>query len=284
MTSSPREATLLDQVLESYCGTSDPRWNALAAALIRHLHEFVDEVKLTPQEWMTAIQFLTDTGKKCVGPRQEFILLSDVLGVSSAVDDISNSGSGGVTESALLGPFYAEGSVPVQRGADIALDGEGEPLIVQGRVLDRRGTPIPGAQLDIWHTAANQLYAVQDPRQPAMNCRGKLLADADGRFEFRTRKPVAYPIPTDGPVGQLLSKSGRKPMRPAHIHFIVSAPGYRPVTTQVFTHDDAYIDADAVFGVKPSLLAKYQRNTDPALNCAWLLRYDFVLDEERASQ
>jgi hydroxyquinol 1,2-dioxygenase len=284
MTTSPRETTLLDQVLEAYCGTSDPRWNVIAAALIRHLHEFVDEVKLTPQEWMTAIQFLTDTGKQCVGPRQEFILLSDVLGVSSAVDDISNSASGGVTESALLGPFYAEGSVPVERGADIALDGEGERLVVQGRVLDRRGMPIPGAQLDIWHTAANQLYAVQDPRQPAMNCRGKLLADADGHFEFRTRKPVAYPVPTDGPVGQLLSKSGREPMRPAHIHFIISAPGYQPVTTQVFTHDDAYIDADAVFGVKPSLLAKYHRNTDRALNCDWVLRYDFVLDEERATQ
>ena len=283
MTSSPRKAALLDQVLESYCGTSDPRWNAIAAALIRHLHEFVDEVQLTQQEWLTAIQFLTDTGKQCIGPRQEFILLSDVLGVSSAVDDISNSGAAGVTESAVLGPFYAEGSAPVQHGADIALSDEGERLIVQGRVLDRHGAPIAGAELDIWHTAPNQLYAVQDPRQPAMNCRGKLLADADGHFEFRTRKPIAYPVPTDGPVGQLLNKSGREPMRPAHIHFIVSAPGYRAVTTQVFTHDDPYIDADAVFGVKSSLLAKYQRNTDPALNCDWILRYDFVLDGERES-
>src|SRR5512138_1296617 len=137
MTTPPTEAKLLDQVLEAYCNTSDPRWNQLAAALIKHLHQFVDEVQLTPQEWMTAIQFLTATGKKCVGPRQEFILLSDVLGVSSAVDNL-NSGSGGVTESALLGPFYAEGSVPIQRGADIALDGEGEPLVVRGRVLDRR--------------------------------------------------------------------------------------------------------------------------------------------------
>lgn len=273
--------TLLDQVLTSYCGTSDQRWNTIAAALIRHLHEFVDEVQLTPQEWMTAIQFLTQTGQACVGPRQEFILLSDVLGVSSAVDNLDNASSGG-TESAVLGPFYVPDSAHAAPGADIALTDEGERLLVQGRVLDRNGKPLAGALLDVWQTAPNKLYAVQDPQQPQMNCRGKIRTDALGRFEFRTRKPVAYPVPTDGPVGKLLAKSGREPMRPAHIHFIVSAPGHRQVTTQVYTHDDPYIDADAVFGVKDSLMAQYERNTDRSLNVDWILRFDFVLDEDRA--
>jgi protocatechuate 3,4-dioxygenase beta subunit len=271
---------LLGQVLDAYCRTSDPRWNAIAAALIRHLHEFVDEVELTPQEWFAAIQFLTQTGQACVGPRQEFILLSDVLGVSSAVDNLDSAASNG-TESAVLGPFYVPDSTHVSPGADLALTDEGERLLVEGRVLDRNGKPLAGALLDIWQTAPNKLYAVQDPQQPAMNCRGKLRTDALGHFEFRTRKPVAYPVPTDGPVGTLLAKSGREPMRPAHIHFIVSAPGYRSVTTQVFTHDDPYIAADAVFGVKQSLLAQYERNADARLNVDWILRFDFVLDEER---
>jgi protocatechuate 3,4-dioxygenase beta subunit len=274
-------SALLGQVLDAYCRTSDPRWNTIAAALIRHLHEFVDEVELTPQEWFTTIQFLTQTGQACVGPRQEFILLSDVLGVSSAVDNIANASSD-ATESAVLGPFYVPDSAHVNPGADLALTDEGERLLVQGRVLDRSGKPLAGAVLDVWQTAPNQLYAVQDERQPPMNCRGKVRTDALGRFEFRTRKPVAYPVPTDGPVGQLLRKSGREPMRPAHIHFIVSAPGHRSLTTQVFTHDDPYIDSDAVFGVKQSLMAQYERNADPSLKVEWILRFDFVLDEERA--
>jgi catechol 1,2-dioxygenase len=281
MSSQSRETTLLDQVLTAYCSTGDPRWNTIAAALIRHLHEFVDEVQLTPQEWMTAIQFLTQTGQACVGPRQEFILLSDVLGVSSAVDNLDNASSSG-TESAVLGPFYVPDSAHVAPGADIALTDEGERLLVQGRVLDRNGKPVADALLDVWQTAPNKFYAVQDPQQPQMNCRGKLRADAQGRYEFRTRKPVAYPVPTDGPVGKLLAKSGREPMRPAHIHFIVSAPGYRPVTTQVFTHDDPYIDRDAVFGVKQSLMAEYQRNADRSLGVDWILRFDFVLEAAAA--
>jgi protocatechuate 3,4-dioxygenase beta subunit len=139
------------------------------------------------------------------------------------------------------------------------------------------GEPIPHAELDIWHSSPNQLYAVQDPRQPPMNCRGKITADARGHFEFRTTMPVSYPVPTDGPVGQLLAKSNRHPMRPAHIHFIVSAPGYRAVTTQIFTHDDPYIDSDAVFGVKDSLLARYARNSDPSIDAQWRLDCDFAL-------
>lgn len=268
---------LVDQVCKAYTRTNDARWNEISAALIRHLHAFVAEVKLTPEEWMAGIDFLTQTGKACIGPRQEFILLSDALGVSSAVDDLNDSGVHGATESALLGPFYADGSREVGRGEDLNLQGGGELVWIHGQVKDTKGKPVADATLDIWHAAPNQLYAVQDSQQPTMNCRGKLKTDAEGRYEFRTTMPVSYPIPTDGPVGRLFDKAGRHPMRPAHVHFIVSAPGYRSVTTQIFTADDRYIDSDAVFGVKPSLLARYARNTRSDIKADWTLEWNFVL-------
>jgi protocatechuate 3,4-dioxygenase beta subunit len=270
-------AALLDDVVSAYTRTDDPRWNEVIGALVRHLHAFANEVHLMPQEWLAAIEFLTQTGKTSVGPRQEFILLSDALGFSSAVDNLNSASSQHATQSALLGPFYVPQSPPIADGESIALSGAGESVLIRGRVLDTRGRPIANAQLDIWHTAPNGLYAVQDSAQPEMNFRGKLRTRADGGFTFRTLKPVAYPVPTDGPVGRLLARSGRHPMRPAHIHFIVGADGFAAVTTQLFTRDDPYIDSDAVFGVKPSLLVDYRRNEDPALDAVWLLEYDFVL-------
>jgi hydroxyquinol 1,2-dioxygenase len=272
-----KSAALVDQVCRAYTRTTDTRWNEISAALIRHLHAFVAEVKLTPEEWLAGVEFLTQTGKACIGPRQEFILLSDALGVSSAVDDLNGSGAHGATESALLGPFYAAGSREIACGDDLSLQGGGDRVWIYGQVRDTNGNPIDGATLDIWHASPNQLYAVQDPQQPTMNCRGKLTADAEGRYQVRTTMPVSYPVPTDGPVGKLLEKAGRHPMRPAHVHFIVSAPGYRSVTTQIFTADDQYIDSDAVFGVKPSLLARYTRNTRGDIDAEWLLEWNFVL-------
>lgn len=281
-TAQTSAAALLREVISAYTATDDPRWNEVIGSLIRHLHAFANEVRLTPQEWLSAIEFLTQTGQTCVGPRQEFILLSDALGLSSAVDDLNNSSLPNVTKSSLLGPFYVPESSPVEYGGSIALEGAGESVLIRGRVLDTRGLPIANAQLDVWHAAPSGLYAVQDPAQPEMNFRGKLLTRADGAFSFRTFKPVAYPVPVDGPVGRLLRRSGRHPMRPAHVHFIVSADGFVPVTTQLFTRDDPYIDSDVVFGVKPSLLVDYRRNEDPALSVDWLLEYDFVL--ARASE
>ncbi|GFE82316.1 6-chlorohydroxyquinol-1,2-dioxygenase [Steroidobacter agaridevorans] len=277
MTQTNSNQLLLDQVIAAYSRTDNERWNTVIESLLRHLHGFANEVGLRPEEWWTAIDFLTRTGQSCVGPRQEFILLSDALGLSSAVDNLNNATMGGATESAVTGPFYAPHSPHIENGGSIALAGEGETVLIRGRVLATDGKPIAGAELDIWHTSPNQLYAVQDKNQPEMNFRGKLRTTADGGFAFRTIKPIAYPVPVDGPVGQLLGKAGRHPMRPAHIHFIVSAEGYRSVTTQLFTRGDEYIGSDAVFGVKDSLLIDYQRNTDRSLAVDWLLEHDFVL-------
>ena len=277
MTQSNSNVQLLDQVVAAYSRTDNERWNTLIESLLRHLHGFANEVELRPEEWWTAIDFLTRTGQSCIGPRQEFILLSDALGLSSAVDNLNNASLAGATESAVTGPFYAPHSPFIEHGASIALAGEGETALIRGRVLDTNGKPIAGAELDIWHTSPNQLYAVQDKNQPEMNFRGKLRTRADGSYAFRTLKPIAYPVPVDGPVGQLLAKAGRHPMRPAHIHFIVSAEGFRSVTTQLFTRGDEFNDSDAVFGVKDSLLIDYQRNTDPSLAVDWLLDHDFVL-------
>lgn len=270
-------AQLLDQVIAAYSRTDNERWNTVIESLLRHLHGFANEVGLRPEEWWTAIDFLTRTGQACIGPRQEFILLSDALGLSSAVDNLNNATLAGATESAVTGPFYAPHSPHIENGGSIALAGEGETVLVRGRVLDTAGNPIAAAELDIWHTSPNQLYAVQDNNQPEMNFRGKLRTRADGSFAFHTIKPIAYPVPVDGPVGQLLNKAGRHPMRPAHIHFIVSAAGYRPVTTQLFTRGDEFIGSDAVFGVKDSLLVDYQRNDDRSLAVDWVLDQDFVL-------
>ncbi|WP_116809658.1 dioxygenase [Steroidobacter cummioxidans] len=270
-------ALLLNQVIAAYSRTDNARWNVVIESLLRHLHGFVNEVELRPEEWWTAIDFLTRTGQACVGPRQEFILLSDALGLSSAVDNLNNASLAGATESAVTGPFYVPHSPHIENGGSIALAGEGETVLIRGRVLDTAGHPISAAELDIWHTSPNQLYAVQDKNQPEMNFRGKLRTRTDGSFAFHTIKPIAYPVPVDGPVGQLLNKGGRHPMRPAHIHFIVSAPGYQSVTTQLFTRGDEFIDSDAVFGVKDSLLIDYQRNTDRSLAVDWVLDHDFVL-------
>jgi catechol 1,2-dioxygenase len=250
-------------VAASFAGTPDPRLEQLLTALTRHLHDFVKEVELTEDEWTTAIEFLTATGQKCDPVRQEFVLLSDVLGVSMLVETI-NHRAGGSTESTVLGPFHMVQSPERDLGANIALDGKGEPCLVTGRVTDPTGRPLPGARVDVWQANADGFYDVQQPElQPERNLRGLFTADHEGRFWFRSIVPLHYPIPADGPVGSLLAATNRHPNRPAHMHFIVTAPGHRPVTTHLFVADSPYIDSDAVFGVKESLVRQFPQIDDP---------------------
>lgn len=244
-----------DVVAASFAQTPDPRLREVLGSLVRHLHDFVKDVELTEAEWEAAIRFLTETGHKSDEQRQEFILLSDVLGVSMLVETINHRAGGTATESTVLGPFHLVQSPPRVLGADIALDGKGTPCLVSGQVTGPDGEPLAGALVDVWQASAEGFYDVQQPGiQPEHNLRGLFTADEDGRFWFRSVVPRYYPIPDDGPVGRLLGATGRHPYRPAHLHFIVTATGYRPVTTHVFVAGSPYLDADAVFGVKDSLV------------------------------
>jgi len=244
----------------------------------------VREVELTIPEWEQAIAFLTAAGQKCDDERQEFILLSDVLGVSMLVETINNR-SGGATESTVLGPFHVVESPRRQLGDSIDQVGAGPPCVVTGRVLSASGAPVPGASLDVWQANDQGFYDVQQPGvQPRANGRGLFTADADGAFWFRTIVPSHYPIPTDGPVGSLLNATRRHPYRPAHIHFIVTAPGYRPLTTHIFVAGSEYIESDAVFAVKKSLITEFAAVDDPSLAAGYgianpfrLANFDIVL-------
>jgi hydroxyquinol 1,2-dioxygenase len=272
------EENLTQAVLAKHQGCGNARLRTIMDSLVRHVHAFVREVELTPEEWLVGIRFLTDTGRKCDESRQEFILLSDVLGVSMLVDAIANRKPAGATESTVLGPFYAEGAPERPLDCDLA-QAAGPRVAVGGRVRSTDGEPIANAQLDVWQTAPNGLYHMQDESQPEFNLCAKLRTDADGRYAFRTLKPVAYPIPTDGPVGKLLSRLGRDCHRPAHIHVIASAPGYKPVVTQLFTRGDKYLDADPVLAVKNSLVVDYvQQGRDPAGETVYQVDHDFVLE------
>jgi protocatechuate 3,4-dioxygenase beta subunit len=251
-------------VASSFANTPDPRLKQVMTSLVHHLHAFVKDVELTEEEWGFAIDFLTRTGHMSNDVRQEFILLSDVLGVSMLVETINHRTGGTSTESTVLGPFHMVESPPRQLGDDIALDGKGTPCLVAGQVTGPDGEPLAGAVVDVWQTNEDGFYDVQQPGiQPPGNLRGLFTADDEGRFWFRSVVPRFYPIPDDGPVGQLLAATGRHPNRPAHLHFIVAAPGYRPVTTHVFVADSPYLDSDAVFGVKESLIREVLEVDDP---------------------
>ena len=252
-------------VAASFEGTPDPRLKQVMTSLVRHLHAFVKDVELTEEEWGTAVDFLTRTGQACDEVRQEFILLSDVLGVSMLVETINHRTGGQSTESTVLGPFHMVASPQRELGADIALDGKGEPCLVTGQVTGPDGEPLAGAVVDVWQANEDGFYDVQQPGvQPECNLRGLFTADDQGRFWFRSILPRYYPIPDDGPVGRLLAATGRHPNRPAHVHFIVTAPGHRTVTTHLFVDDSPYLDSDAVFGVKESLVREFPVVDDPA--------------------
>jgi len=305
---------LTETVVASFEGSESERYKEIMQALVRHLHAFASEVRLTEEEWFTAIDFLTRTGQISTETRQEFILLSDVLGLSMLVVGMNHphdvgagiTGSGEAvetlgggngsrgsaathaTEATVFGPFYVEGAPLIENGGDLSNGAPGEPCFVEGRVLSADGSPIGGAHLDVWQADDDGLYDVQYEGLEAARGRGHLYADEEGRFRFWTVKPVPYPIPTDGPVGELLEAANRSPMRATHIHFMVSADGHETVTTHIFENGDEYLDSDAVFGVKGSLIADFVQNepgTAPdgteMSEPFWTVSYDFVLAPSR---
>lgn len=255
-----------------------PRLREVMESLIHHLHAFAKDVNLTQAEWEQAIGFLTETGRMCSEERQEFILLSDVLGFSMLVDAINNRRPDGATENTVFGPFHVAGAPGRAMGENIALDGRGESCLFTGRVLDLDGNPIEGATIDVWCDNADGYYSVQQPDlQPKWNNRGIFTTGADGHYSFRGIKPVSYPIPDDGPVGKMLAALGRHPFRPAHMHFLVSAPGFDTIVTHTFVDGDPYLDSDAVFGVKESLIADFKPSDG---DTDWRCDFDFVMVEK----
>lgn len=279
------EADSAEVVVGRISSAAEERLSQIMHVVIRHLHAAVKEIEPTQEEWFQAIQFLTKTGHKSDDWRQEFILLSDVLGVSMLVDAINNRKPSGATETTVLGPFHIDNTPIMENGANICLDGKGEPLVVHGKVQSVDGTPIEGARLDVWQANDDGFYDVQQKGiQPDFNLRGMFHSQKDGGYWFRAVKPRHYSIPDDGPVGALLKKLGRHPNRPAHLHYIVGADGYEEITTHIFVPDDPYINSDAVFGVKKSLLADFVKVDNPVraenfsvANPFWEVEFDFVL-------
>jgi hydroxyquinol 1,2-dioxygenase len=264
--------TITDAVLARFAATPDPRTRRIFMAMVRHLHDFAREVELTEAEWAQGIAFLTATGQKCDDRRQEFILLSDVIGLSMLIVAQNNAKPAGCTEATVFGPFHVPGAPAFDHGADIANGAAGLPCDVSGTVRGLRGEPVPGAEIEVWQADADGLYDVQI-EGAEQRARGVLHARQDGSFAFRTVVPQAYPIPVDGPVGDLLRAANRHPWRPAHLHFMISAPGYERLITHVFRGDDAYLESDAVFGVRQSLVADWQLRPDGSAS----LQFDFVL-------
>jgi hydroxyquinol 1,2-dioxygenase len=278
------ENSITDAVLQRLAGAEDPRLRQVAQSLVKHLHGFVRDVEPSFEEWQAAISFLTRIGQMCDGKRQEFILLSDTLGVSMLVDAINHRQPAGATPTTVLGPFYVEGAPELPLGAEVARAMKGEALHVSGRVSTAGGSPIAGAIVDIWHSDEDGYYDVRRPDQPDANLRARFRTDSEGRFHFWTLTPTSYPVPDDGPVGELLRATGRHPMRPAHVHFMIAAPGHETLVTHVFVAGDPYLDSDAVFGVKQELIAEftqYPPGEGPdgkVMNATWRkLEYDFAL-------
>ena len=262
-----------DVVLNAMSRTPDPRLREIMSSLVKHAHAFLREVKPTEEEFERGVDFLVRIGQASGLEKNEGILLSDLLGISTLVVMLNKNGLG--TDPALLGPFWRGNSPVCASGEDIARDGGagGEPLEVSGRVLDRDGKPVAGALVDVWQASPVGLYENQDEKQPEHNLRGRFETDAQGRFHFRTVRPAGYPVPTDGPCGEMLRAQQRHPYRPAHIHFMISREGYRTLVTQVFDNADAAIESDVVFGVTPALSGNFERRGDGKLH----LDYDFVL-------
>lgn len=253
----------------------DPRLEEVMGSLVRHMHAFAKDIELKPEEWDLAIDFLTRTGQTCSPERQEFILLSDTVGFSMLVDAINNRRPSGATENTVFGPFHVADAPIRQMGDNICLDGKGEPCLFEGHVMDGDGNPIEGATVDVWSDNADGYYDVQQPDiQPKFNNRGRFITGVDGAYSFVGIKPVSYPIPDDGPVGQMLAALGRHPNRPAHLHFLVTAPGYERIVTHIFDGEDKWLSSDSVFGVKESLIAPFEPASG---DTQWRAPFDFVM-------
>ena len=266
--------TITEAVLARHAQTADPRLKQIMTILVKHLHEFAREAHLTEEEWFKGIEFLTRCGHITDDKRQEFILLSDVLGLSMLTVAQNNDKPAGCTEATVFGPFHVEGAPHFELGDDIANGAHGQPCVVQGTIRGIGGEPVPGAHLDVWQSDEDGLYDVQHAGIDHAQARGILNADDAGRFVFRSILAVPYAIPHDGPVGDLLKATGRHPWRPAHLHFLIKAPGYETLITHVFRSDDPYLDSDAVFGVRQTLIAEWKPQPDGS----YLVEYDFVLN------
>ncbi len=269
-------------------GAPDARFRAVMTSLVSHLHAFAREVNLTHEEWDAGIDFLWRAGRISDEQRNEFILTSDVLGLSSLVDLLNGSKQG--TESSVLGPFYIADAPLLPVGASLVGDNSGERVLLRGRVLDTAGQPMPGALLDFWQTDAKGLYSQTDPTQSTYNLRCRMHADADGQYALVTVKPRYYSVPYDGPVGDFLRAGARHALRPSHFHVLVTAPGHRRVVTEIFPEDDPYIDGDAVFGVRRTLVAHFERHEDAAAAAPYQVeapfsevKFDFRLDRDETA-
>ncbi|MEH2484162.1 dioxygenase family protein [Bradyrhizobium sp. AZCC 2230] len=280
------EHDLTEEVLRSFANTPNKRLKLVIEEAVKSLHDLVRRTELTFEEWNQAIEFLTRTGQTCTPLRQEFILLSDALGVSMLVDAVNHREREGATETTVLGPFYVGEHRVTPHGANISEGIDGEPMFVRSRVTDLAGKPLVGAAIDVWHADDDGFYDSQkvDYAAHGPSLRARFVTDADGRFFFRTILPCSYPIPTDGPVGDLITASQRHPMRPAHVHFLVKAEGYEPLITHVFLDGDEYLRSDVVFGVKDELIARVEPRSEQVLpngdrvSGTWhLMSYDFQM-------
>lgn len=268
------EDTITQAVIERFSKTPDPRLKEILSSLIQHLHAFAREVKLTEEEWFRGIDFLTRTGQKCDDKRQEFILLSDTLGLSMLTVAMNNKKPVGCTEATVFGPFYIEGAPSYQNGQDVANGASGMPCWVRGHVLGLDGQPVANATIEVWQADADGNYDVQYADLAHPQARGVLQSRTDGSFDFKTILAEAYPIPSDGPVGEMLRASNNHPWRPAHLHFMIKAEGYETLITHVFRDGDQYLDSDVVFGVRHSLVVSWKQQSSGD----HLLEFNFVLN------